>query len=155
METPPQSPQRRQAPGMRTPPQSPRPRQAPGAPRPQRQGMRTPPRRRRRGVPGAPQRTRRSREDGEEENNRKRQEDFEEALAIAAGTRAPKPGLLRNNEPERDTGYQPPSMIEFILGRNRRQRRQDEGPDDNKRPDDETPDANPQTDGLIVNNLKF
>ena len=90
-------------------------------------------------------------QDSEEARDRQRRFDYQMGKATDMGPSA----LLRNNEPERDAGYQPPSMIEFILGRNRRQRRQDEGPDDNKRPDDETPDGNPQTDGLIVNNLKF
>lgn len=87
------------------------------------------------------------------EKPRDRQRGFDNEMGKVTGM-GPS-ALLRNNEPERDAGYQPPSMIEFVLGRNRRQRRQDEGPDDNKRPDGETPDANPQTDGLIVNNLKF
>ena len=53
---------------MQTPPQSPPRRQAPGAPRQQRRGMRTPVRQRiQRRVPGAPQRQRQApREDGDE-----------------------------------------------------------------------------------------
>ena len=91
METPP-----------RTPPQSPQIRQAPGARRQQRQGMRTPVRQGiQERVPGAPQRQRRAPRENEnqdeetERKRRERQEKFKEDLEIAAGTIAPKPGLLK------------------------------------------------------------
>lgn len=97
---------------MQTPPQSPPRRQAPGAPRQQRRGMRTPVRQRiQRRVPGAPQRQRQApREDGDEsrrndEENKKRQEEFERRIRVADDEESDTPlhrdpqndGLIVNN----------------------------------------------------------